>query len=334
MITETVIERNVEMICQLVRFWTPQDIEVERITSGATNQGFRVDDGCKRWFARIPYEGQTIVDREIEAQNILVLENMMDDLGDILPEFYTYILKGKNVLCSRQTQVFDLPDGTMLTNWIEGHALTAELLKDKSVQEALVSTLHRFHTSEVKFVNIYDPFHNEIEEYRSLVAIETLGLLNSAELAEIERAERKAIRGLPIESGVNVVATHNDLILTNLLLDKNGIVRLLDFEDAGQNVRGYHYDMGTFLGANLFCEPPIDIYVYKEILELAGNVYGKEFNNVKAFYGTLANVLVTFWWGMVQYQTAQTDERKEYFKDYVAKRKNGVKWLMDVLEHV
>lgn len=323
-------QKDIELICRLSENWTPESITVKRM-GGETNKNYQVEDKeGKLLVVRLPWEGTEIIDRAIEAQNILALRQCQKIEG-VLPRYYLYLLKGRNVLSPAITKHIDLPDGTMVMSYIEGKELDTELLKKENVQEALVRTLYSFHTSGVRFANLYNSFQNEILKYKSEAKRKPITeLVETKMLEEVEEIEKMMEERLPLEEGV---PTHNDLIFGNLLLGKDGSIYLLDFEYAGFNIRGgLYYDFGTLLGENLFQEKPLELDIFEEILKKASAIYGREFNPQKVYYGAMVDILVTFWWGLVKYFSSKREEERKYFREYIPKRIQRMKTLREIIK--
>ncbi len=320
--------KDIELICQIKKNWHPENTKIEK-AGGQTNRNWIVQYKKKKFFVRLPWQGADILDREIEAKNVLALTRCKQ-LAEILPKYYLYIFKKKNILSPKSNEKFNLPDGTQVLEYIKGKDIDGKDLEKPKIQEALVRTLHLFHTSGIKFVNVYDVFRDEMTKYKNKAKEYPLNkLVSREELDDIEEVE-KIMRQKLTPGGR--ISTHNDLIFENLRLGKNGKIYLLDFEYAGFNVRdGLYYDLGIILGGNLFQKKPIQIETYNEILRKAEKFYGKKINFHKVYYGALTNILIMFWWGMVKYFTSFTKEEKNYFRNYVLKRAKGIKSLYDKL---
>ena len=316
-----------ELICKLNKGWQPGNIKLKK-AGGQTNRNWIVQYKNKKFFVRLPWERTDIVDRKIEGKNILAISKCRK-LKGVIPQFFLYLLNKKNILNVKEK--FSLPDGTMVMEYIEGKDIDGKDLEKSKIQIALLKALHDFHTSGVKFVNIYDVFHDEVLKYKRKVKEYPIGkLLKPEKIKEIEKIEEISKRNFP--SGGRV-STHNDLIFENLRLGKNGRVYLLDFEYAGFNIRdGLHYDLGIILGGNLFQKKPIKIETFEEILEKAREIYKKKLDKKKIYFGALINILVMFWWGIVKYFSSVTPKEKKYFKDYVSKRAKGIDSLYQFIK--
>lgn len=316
--------QEIELLCCLNKDWRAGNIKIER-AGGQTNRNYIVEHQRKKFFVRLPWEVADVLDRKVEAKNVLLLAKCRK-LAGILPKYYFYILKKKNILSPRSNERFDLPDGTQILEYIEGKDIDGRDLAKPKIQDALIKTLHLFHTSGVKFVNPYDVFEDEMARYKNKAKNYPISeLIKKEQINKIEKIE-KLMRKKLLKKGK--VSTHNDLIFENLRLGKDGKVYLLDFEYAGFNIRdGLHYDLGIILGGNLFYKNPITFEIYNQILEKASKIYNKKIDPHKTYCGALTNILIMFWWGIVRYFNVKSREEKRYFKNYVLERaKRILKW--------
>ncbi len=322
-------KKDIEQICCLDKNWKSNDIKVEKI-GGQTNRNYKVKYKNTTRFVRLAWEAADIVNRGIEAKNILALAKCKE-LIPVLPKYYLYIFRGKNALKPKEKTIFGLPDGTMVMEYIKGKDIDGKDLEKPKVQDTLLRTLYLFHTSGVKFVNRYDVFRDEVLKYKRKANQYPINkLIKNENIQEIEEVEKIMKEELSLGGAVS---THNDLIFENLRLGKDGKIYLLDFEYAGFNIRnGLHYDLGIILGGNLFQKKPIKIKTYEKIMKKAFLIYGREFDSEKAYCGALTNVLVMFWWGIVRYFSVKSREEKKYFKKYVLDRAKGINFLFNFIK--
>lgn len=296
----------------------PSETQIKKITSGDTNKNFKVQCDGSAYVARLPYNGSNIIDRRTELSNLHQLLGNPKTAA-IIPNYKVYIYDGRDVLTKDNRTFEGVPNGTAITEYIEGFDLTTGVLKDDAVRSSLVRTLHAFHTSGVKFTNPYDPFVDEIAKYRKIVEESStpITLVDKQDLEEIDSMTRELAAQLPEEPPTS---THNDLVLGNLRMGRDGEVRLLDFEYAGFNNRGLHYDYGTLFGENVFANNPMTEEIFEKILEQAGSTYGAKFDPEKAYRAASVNMIVTFWYGLVQHLQAPDEKRREEFSQYVRER--------------
>lgn len=75
------------------------------------------------------------------------------------------------------------------------------------------------------------------------------------------------------------------------------------------------------------------IELFEEILSKASLVYGMNFDSPKPYCGALViNVVLTFWWGLMQYFKAETEERRQFFLDWIPKRVQGIRFLCQLID--
>jgi len=320
-------EKDIGLIYRLNKDWQSGKIKVKR-AGGQTNRNWIVRYKEKKFFVRFPWERTDIVDRKVEARNILAISKCKK-LAGVVPKYFLYVFKGRNILSPREK--FNLPDGTSAMEYIEGKDINGKDLENPKIQNALLKSLRTFHTSGVKFVNLYDVFRDEILKYKNKAKKYPLKkLFGRKKIERIEKIEKAMKEKLTFGGKLS---THNDLIFENLRLGKDGKVYLLDFEYAGLNIRdGLHYDLGIIFGGNLFQKNPIKREIFKEILKKAKKIYKKDLDDYKIYCGALTNILVMFWWGVVKYFSSKTKAEKKYFRDYVLKRARGIEFLFKVIE--
>ena len=320
---------ELESLYRFRREWEPGGIHVER-AGGQTNRNFIVSTDQEKMFVRIPWERSDIVNREVEGKNILALSEN-EKMAAIIPKYLIYVLGRRNIL-DPESRELDLPDGAMVTSYLEGKQLDGDMLKAKSVQNALVESLHTFHTSGVKFENEYDVFRNEVDKYRNEAEKHDIEQLFPKQVADQTKTiERQAMEKLPIGGEIS---THNDLIVENLILGEDGKVYMLDFEYAGRNIRsGLQYDIGILLGGNMFHNKPVTFDTFEGILQSAERVYKEPLKREQILYGALTNVIVMFWWGTVRYFSVESQDEKTYFRKYVQDRAQGIQDLDVHLKH-
>ena len=124
-----------ELISRLGRKWEKKDFIAQRL-GGQTNRNFVVAYKNKKFFVRLPWERGDIIDRKIEGKNILALTKNRK-LAEILPKYHTYILNKRNILARSSKDFFDVPDGTMVAEYIEGKEFTHILFQKK---ESIITT--------------------------------------------------------------------------------------------------------------------------------------------------------------------------------------------------
>jgi hypothetical protein len=152
------MNKDIKLICKLNKNWQPDKIKVKR-AGGQTNRNWIVQHKNKKFFVRFPWERTDIVDRKIEGKNILAIAKCKKLTG-VVPKFFLYVFKKRNILSTQQR--LDFSDGTMVMEYIEGKDINGKDLEKPEIQKVLLKTLYAFHTSGVRFVNVYDVFRDEI----------------------------------------------------------------------------------------------------------------------------------------------------------------------------
>lgn len=287
---------------------------------GQTNRNYIVTLKNKKFFVRLPWEG--VLDRRIEGKNILVLSRNKK-LKSTLPKYYVYVLNKKNILVPKDKKVFNVPDGTMVTEYVKGRELTLRMFSLKKYQKALVHLLYTLHTSRVRFCNPYDVFRDEVRKYRKRaerLSLETF--FSKQTIAQLKTLEYKAQQLL--RSFRRGVPAHNDFLLQNILVANNGRLYLLDFEYAGMNKKGgIFYDLGYMFRDTSFKPPQMSRKAFERFLMEADKVYKKKLDRQQIYWSIVAALLVGIWWGVLRYFSVPRKERA-YFRAYVRRGVRGV----------
>ncbi|MBI2098219.1 MAG: phosphotransferase [Candidatus Wildermuthbacteria bacterium] len=321
-------KEDLELICRLDRRWKPEVIQVKQL-GGQTNRNFVVAYRKEKYFVRLPWEHEDIVDRVSEGKNILVMARNKK-LRRILPEYRLYILKRKNILAPASKKRFAVPDGTMVSEFLEGSMLTMRHFRQRRYQRALAKTLAAFHGSGVRFVNPYNVFQDEIRKYRlkamrhSLSKFFSKGVL--VELLAIEKEAEQRLQEIP-----KGVSSHNDIIFQNILVPKNGTLRLLDFEYAGLNKKGgIYYDLGYVFRDSFFNPPRMSQEIFEHFLAEADTAYKKKLDRTQIYWAVIAALLVGIWWGVLRYSSVPRKERA-YFQIYIKRGVEGALYLRSLM---
>lgn len=114
-------KKDIELIYCLNKNWQPDNIGVKR-AGGQTNRNYVAQYKNKKFFVRLSWERSDIVDRRTEGRNIFAFVRNRK-VRKILPKYYLYIYQGKNILKPKSKEVFNLPEGTMVTKYIEKESL-------------------------------------------------------------------------------------------------------------------------------------------------------------------------------------------------------------------
>ncbi len=266
--------------------------------------------------------GNEVLNRKTEGKNIVALSKNKK-LQKILPRYYAYILQERNILAPQSKEVFNVPDGTMVSEYLAGKEFNIAMFRKKQYQQALARMLHTFHTSGVRFVNPYNVFRNEIKKYR--VAAKKFSLtqfISPDRIAFLEQIEKEAEKKLLLfKKGIS---THNDFIFQNFLVGKDEKIYLLDFEYAGLNKQGgIFYDLGYVFRDGFFQSFRISRELFERFLCAADKIYGRKINRAQIYWSVIAALLVGIWWGILRYFSASRTERA-YFRTYIQRGVQGV----------
>ncbi|MFH1180872.1 MAG: phosphotransferase [bacterium] len=312
--------KDIDLIRRLNKDWQLGNIKIKK-AGGQTNRNYIIESKGRKFFVRLPWETR-VINRQIEGKNILALSRNKK-LREILPKYYIYILRGKNILSSK-SEKFDLPDGAMVMEYIPGRIFTLSLFKIKKYQEKLARMFYAFHASKVCFKNKYSVFRDELAKYRAAVerrAIpkfigkKTIRTLKKIE-ADIKNKIPRLKRGVP---------AHNDFIFQNFIVGNDGKIYLLDFEYAGTNIKGgLLYDFAFLFADNLFRKPAMTKELFNEFLKIADKVYGKVLDRSQIYQLAAVIPVMQVWWGLLRYFDSKSKKEKIFFKEYILKRTN---WL-------
>lgn len=287
---------------------------------GQTNRNYIVSSHGRKFFVRLPWEG--VLDRRTEGSNILALSRNKK-LKPILPQYYVYILHKKNILDPKDRKVFNVPDGTMVTEYLDGREFTFQDFLKTRYQQLLAKMFCTFHTSGTRFLNSYDVFQDEVRKYRKKTRNSWWeGFFDEKTKEQLLFFEKEAEKKLP--SFKKGTPTHNDFLFQNIIVGKDKKLYLLDFEYAGMNKKGgILYDFGFFFADNLFRKPPMTKKLFEGFLDIVDQVYKKKLNRQQIYWAAVTALLVQVWWGILRYFNVFSKE-KPYFQDYVERRIKGV----------
>lgn len=316
-------KKQLQIIRALCEDWNSGNISVQKL-GGQTNQNFVVTQGAESYFVRIPWESD-VINRKVEGKNILALSRNKKSKS-IIPHHWTYILKKRNILDPSDTERYDVPDGTLITDFIEGREFTMSDFQKAELQKRFVQLLHTFHASGVRFANSYDPFKDEIKVYRRRALRGSVRrFFNRKTREELIEIEKDAEQNLADSSPVS---THNDTIFQNILVGNNGRLYLLDFEYAGFNKKGgIFYDIAYPFRDSFFRSTSLSKKTFERFLSVADKVYRRKLDRKQIYWSVIAALLVGVWWGIVRHTDVISPQEKRYFKAYVLKGIQGIQQI-------
>ena len=313
--------KDLQFIYRLNKKWTPQTIGIVK-AGGQTNRNYIVSFQGKKFFVRLPWESN-VLDRKIEGRNILALSRNKT-VQRILPKYYIYVLSRKNILDPKDKNIYNVPNGTMVIEYVQGREFTMKDFCQQKYQKALAQMFYIFHKSGVRFQNPYNVFRDEIGKYRKKAqSLPLKRFFDKKTLSQLLLLEKEAEQKLPsLKKGVS---THNDFIFQNFLVGEDKKIYLLDFEYAGFNVKGgIFYDLGYIFRDSFFNPPQMNKKVFERFLIAADKVYKRKLDRNQIYWSVVAAMLVGIWWGVLRYFSASKKEQP-YFYRYVQR---GIKGLL------
>lgn len=189
----------------LLQDLSPDDFEITAL-AGLTNQNFRLLQAEHDYLLRIPaVPTNRMINRQAEAFNVAQLRQL-----GLAPE-----------------PLWRDDHGLSLTRFITGaRVLTAADLLNDSILSLLAGRIAVLHTAELKL-------HGQIDLLALLSRYFDMMPANCrAEYADAFEAARR-IMSLSIQANdQRMVASHNDLVLDNLLIDDSGQLYFIDWEYA------------------------------------------------------------------------------------------------------
>lgn len=198
--------------------FAPNDFEITPLT-GYTNQNFRLQNQSYDWVLRIPKpETNRFIDREAEAHN----QSLACELG---------IAPGVDWRDS---------SGTTLTATLSSsRALRAVDFVDDNMLQAILRPIQSLHRSELKF-------HGRVN-LRKLLSTH-FALLTQVDQDRLRPRLQQAERVLSLleSRDSQYVASHNDLVLENLLLDETQLW-IIDWEYSA--MASPYWDLATLCNA-------------------------------------------------------------------------------------
>lgn len=218
---EFTIPELTEVVARLAALLGPREGTVVQLEGGITNRNFRVNFGGTEYVVRLPGKRTALlgIDREAEC----IANTAAAELG----------------MAPQVAALLDEPSA-LVTQFIAGHEMTAEQLREPETIAEVAHDLRELHDSGTELPSGFDSFRL-VEEYAET------GRKNGSEppdgyddALEAARAIEAAVRDQP---GHEPVPAHNDLLPANFLRDGERM-QLIDWEYAGMGDRWF--DLGNF----------------------------------------------------------------------------------------
>ena len=199
------------------RMWPGQDVQVEVLTGGITNQNLKVDVGGESFVLRVAGKNTDLLGIDREAELAATEAAAAAGIG---PEVVGFVL----------------PEGWLVTRFVEGATPPMERMREPAMLRRVADALYAFHAGPAVPAT-FDSFR-VVETYRE-TTLERGGAVPDPydwahEIAGRIEARRSADAHVPC---------HNDLLNANFLFDGERL-RIVDWEYAGMGDR--FFDLANF----------------------------------------------------------------------------------------
>ena len=199
------------------RMWPGQDVQVEVLGGGITNQNLKVDVGGESLVLRVAGKNTDLLGINREAELAATEAAAAARIG---PEVVGFVL----------------PEGWLVTRFLEGATPPMERMREPAMLRRVADALYAFHAGPAVPAT-FDSFR-VVETYRQ-TTLERGGAVPDAydwahEIAGRIEARRSADAHVPC---------HNDLLNANFLFDGERL-RIVDWEYAGMGDR--FFDLANF----------------------------------------------------------------------------------------
>ena len=199
------------------RMWPGQDVQVEVLGGGITNQNLKVDVGGESFVLRVAGKNTDLLGINREAELAATEAAAAARIG---PEVVGFVL----------------PEGWLVTRFLEGATPPMERMREPAMLRRVADALYAFHAGPAVPAT-FDSFR-VVEAYRQ-TTLERGGAVPDAydwahEIAGRIEARRSADAHVPC---------HNDLLNANFLFDGERL-RIVDWEYAGMGDR--FFDLANF----------------------------------------------------------------------------------------
>ena len=199
------------------RMWPGQDVQVEVLSGGITNQNLKVDVGGESFVLRVAGKNTDLLGIDREAELAATEAAAAAGIG---PEVVGFVL----------------PEGWLVTRFVEGVTPPMERMREPAMLRRVADALYAFHAGPAVPAT-FDSFR-VVETYRQ-TTLERGGAVPDAydwahEIAGRIEARRSADAHVPC---------HNDLLNANFLFDGERL-RIVDWEYAGMGDR--FFDLANF----------------------------------------------------------------------------------------
>ena len=261
----------------LLQMYGVDDFKVSRL-AGFTNHNFHLKNTEHDWVLRIPKkETNQFINRAFEAENVNALSQ-----SDFVPKI-----------------IWRDESGISLTaNCAQARPFGREDMRDQSVLALLIDHISHLHQSNFKFSGKLD-IATLVKQYFELTPEDSAARLNpyykqlQQNLTHVEKIDACK------------VASHNDLVLENLLIQDGQKIYIIDWEYSAQ--ASPYWDLATLCNTARF-----DLQQSQNLLELY-NAKGNSLKlNVLCNYQRILQFLTVCW--MAKFSGQNLDDELNWFK--------------------
>ena len=276
---------NIEANIKSLKIWK-NDISIEPVDGGLTNQNFLVNDGDKKYFARI---GKDIEEHLIFRTNEISASKAAA-LAGIAPKL---IFTG---------------EGIIIFEYIKSITFNSELVIQKI--DKIIKLIKNIHDEIPNFISGDPPFFWVFHVVKNYVNF--LKNNNSAYLNLLNELVDKSSQLNKLASPYEIVFCHNDFLPANFI-ENNSKIWVVDWEYAGFNTP--LFDLGGLASNNNF--------TYEQEIYLLENYNQRKVDEkylAKYFAIKCASLLRETMWSMVSEITSKIDfDYKEYTNENLSK---------------
>tara|TARA_B100000029_G_scaffold516481_1_gene630145 strand:- start:95 stop:970 length:876 start_codon:yes stop_codon:yes gene_type:complete len=276
---------NIENSIKNLKIWK-DNIKIEKITGGITNQNFLVNEGNKKFFVRI---GNDIPEHLIFRQNEIACSKAAS-LADIAPK------------------LIHSSEGIIVFEYIKSITYDAKLVAQNLDQ--IIEVIKNVHNKIPDFITGSPPlfwvFH-VIKHYASFLKDN-----DSAYTNILNEFLSKSLKIDKAASPYDIVFCHNDFLPANFI-ENDSKIWVVDWEYAGFNTP--LFDLGGLASNNEF--------TYEQEVYLLENYFNKKINDEtysKYFAIKCASLLRETMWSMVSEITSKIEfDYKKYTEENLEK---------------
>jgi thiamine kinase-like enzyme len=254
---------SIQEVIDRVDEWKGKKIEIEELTSGLTNQNFKVTVNGKKYVVRIPGHGSDIfIRRDVELHNTLSASKA----GVGARVFYTFE-----------------SDYVIISEFLKGTTMSVDGFRvNRGAIVRAVKAIKKVNT-EARFTSNFIMF-DKFDDYLAIVEENSIRIPEHFNEGRefVERARKRFTASMP-----ELVSCHNDLLAENFI-DQGDRMRIIDWELSGLNEACF--ELGDFSVEQGFTEEENRL-----ILETYFGGFDEQKYARMSVYKYMADMLWTLW---------------------------------------